>query len=152
MYSLIGLIVALSLILNTHTYPGRCFTIIEMNHDVLIYVVNLFQIKLLTNTGCLKEALIVCQTAVNAHKDVLALWISLLTMMMTNQKETEKIQATLEEAQKVIPKKVRTLIDLHLSSTFFLLFFFFLAFNFCWFCVVILFSSPPQRPMTSDFE
>ena len=95
------------------------------NHDVLIYVVNLFQIKLLTNTGCLKEALIVCQTAVNAHKDVLALWISLLTMMMTNQKETEKIQATLEEAQKVIPKKVRTLIDLHLSSIFFLLFFLF---------------------------
>ena len=67
-----------------------------------------------------------CQTAVNAHKDVLALWISLLTMMMTNQKETEKIQATLEEAQKVIPKKVRTLIDLHLSSIFFLFFFLFL--------------------------
>ena len=30
---------------------------------------------------------------------------------------------------------------------------FFLAFNFCRFCVVIRdFSSPPQRPMTSDFE
>ena len=30
---------------------------------------------------------------------------------------------------------------------------FFLAFYFCRFCVVIrLFSSPPQRPMTSDFE
>ena len=30
---------------------------------------------------------------------------------------------------------------------------FFLAFDFCRFCVVIrFFSSPPQRPMTSDFE
>ena len=28
----------------------------------------------------------------------------------------------------------------------------FLAFDFCRFCVVIRFSSPPQRPMTSDFE
>ena len=29
----------------------------------------------------------------------------------------------------------------------------FLAFDFCWFCVVIrVFSSPPHRPMTSDFE
>ena len=33
-------------------------------------------------------------------------------------------------------------------------FFSFLAFDFCRFCVVIpgFFSSPPQRPMTSDFE
>ena len=31
--------------------------------------------------------------------------------------------------------------------------FFFLAFDFCRFCVVIrVFSSPPQRPMTSDLE
>ena len=29
---------------------------------------------------------------------------------------------------------------------------FFLAFDFCPFCMVIRFSSPPQRPMTSDFE
>ena len=29
---------------------------------------------------------------------------------------------------------------------------FFLAFDFCSFCVVIVFSSPPQRPMTSEFE
>ena len=29
---------------------------------------------------------------------------------------------------------------------------FFLAFDFCRFCMVIRFSSPPQRPMTSDFE
>ena len=36
-------------------------------------------------------------------------------------------------------------------SSFF--FSFFLAFDFCRFCVVIrFFSSPPQRPMTSDFE
>ena len=32
-------------------------------------------------------------------------------------------------------------------------FFVFLEFDFCRFCVVIrVFSSPPQRPMTSDFE
>ena len=30
--------------------------------------------------------------------------------------------------------------------------YFFSAFNSCWFCVVILFSSPPQRQMTFDFE
>ena len=37
-----------------------------------------------------------------------------------------------------------------LHSLFFL---FFLALDFCRFCVVIrVFSSPPQRPMTSDFE
>ena len=36
---------------------------------------------------------------------------------------------------------------------FFFLVCVFLAFDFCRFCVVIrLFSSPPQRPMTSDFE
>ena len=29
---------------------------------------------------------------------------------------------------------------------------FFLAFDFCRFCMVIRFSSPPQRPMTSDFK
>ena len=28
----------------------------------------------------------------------------------------------------------------------------FLAFDFCRFCVVIRFSSPPQQPITSDFE
>ena len=32
------------------------------------------------------------------------------------------------------------------------LFFIFLAFDFCRFCVVIRFLSPPQRPMTTDFE
>ena len=33
------------------------------------------------------------------------------------------------------------------------IFLFFLAFDFCRYCVVIrFFSSPPQRPMTSDFE
>ena len=30
--------------------------------------------------------------------------------------------------------------------------FFFIAFDFCQFCVVNRFSSPPQRPMTSDFK
>ena len=32
------------------------------------------------------------------------------------------------------------------------LFFFKVAFDFCQFCVVIRFFSPPQRPMTSDFK
>ena len=31
-------------------------------------------------------------------------------------------------------------------------FFLFLAFEFCLLCVVIVFFTPPQRPMTSDFE
>ena len=40
----------------------------------------------------------------------------------------------------------------HMGS-FFCFLFVFLAFDFCRFCVVIrVFSSPPQRPMTSDFE
>ena len=41
-----------------------------------------------------------------------------------------------------------------LQCTFYrILFWYFLAFDFCRFCAVIrVFSFPPQRPMTSDFE
>ena len=50
--------------------------------------------------------------------------------------------------------KANILLKLHISSQFlFFFFFFFLPFDFCRFCVVIrFFSSPPQRPMTSDFD
>lgn len=47
-----------------------------------------------------------CQTAVEAHKDVPALWKSLLTLMITNQNDTGVIKDTLIEAEKCLPKKV----------------------------------------------